>query len=321
MVSVETGARLHFGFQNLSPAHPRLYGGVGVGLREPSVVLDAERGSTVECDDDTVEPYLRAAVETLGVGGARVTVRERFPRHVGLGSGTQLALACLAGVARAYGREPAPRERAPALGRGGRSGVGVATFERGGFVVDIGHPTAQFSTDPARSDSWDVPPLLGRWSPPEKLRFVLVVPTADPGPSGDREDSQMRAVVEQADPGVADEIATLLTRRLLPAAATGDVEAFGRAVGRLGRLNGGWYTDEQGGVYRPPADELVAGLADADSVVGAGQSSWGPAVYGVTTVEDADRARVAAERALETVDSNGTVRLVRPSDTGVTVRE
>jgi len=323
MVTVETGARLHFGFQNLSLARSRLYGGIGVGLREPRLVVEAEPAPAVDCADDAVEPYLRGAIDALGVEGARVTVQERFPRHVGLGSGTQLALACLTAVARVYDRDASVREIAPQLGRGGRSGVGVATFERGGFVVDVGHPTARFTTDPPRRGDWEVPAVLGRWDLPANWRFVLVVPEGHErrGPSGEGEDRQIRSVVERADPGITDEIATLLTRRLLPAVVEGHPRRFGQAVARLGRLNGTWYTDEQGGVYRPPAGQLVAGLADSDSVAGAGQSSWGPTVYGVTTAADDDAAVDAAERTLEAAGIDGTVRMTRPDDEGLTVRE
>jgi beta-ribofuranosylaminobenzene 5'-phosphate synthase len=323
MVTVETGARLHFGFQNLSLAYPRLYGGVGVGLCEPRLVVEAERAATVECADEAAEPYLEAVVEELGVEGARVTVQERFARHTGLGSGTQLALACLTGVARAYGLEPRPRERAPRLGRGGRSGVGIAAFERGGFVVDVGHPTTRFTADPPRRGTWEVPPVLGRWTLPEDWRFVLVTPTGKRrrGPSGASEDRQMRTVVEHADPGIADQIATLVTRRLLPAVVEGDRAAFGRAVARLGRLNGAWYADEQGGVYRPPAGDLVAALADSESVTGAGQSSWGPTVYGVTSADDADDAVAAAERALDAAAVDGRVGVASPRPEGATVSD
>jgi beta-ribofuranosylaminobenzene 5'-phosphate synthase len=322
MATVETGARLHFGFQNLSLAHDRLYGGVGVGLREPRIVLDAERADGIRCDDAAVEPYLSAAVEALGVPGASVTVRERFPRHAGLGSGTQLALACLRAVARAHDTSVDPRALAPQLGRGGRSGVGVATFESGGFVVDAGHPTERFTTAPPERGAWSVPTPLGRWTLPESWRFVLIVPEAESdAPSGEREDQQMRAAVERADPGIADEVATLVTRRLLPAVVEERADAFGRAVARLGRLNGAWYADEQGGVYRPPAGRLVEALGESDAVAGAGQSSWGPTVYGVTTAARCDRATAAAERALAETGVDGTVRVARASTSGATVRE
>jgi beta-ribofuranosylaminobenzene 5'-phosphate synthase len=314
MVRVETGARLHVGFTDLSLAHERLYGGVGVALDDPRVVVEAARADAVDAD-----PALREAVATacdlLDVPGARVRLVEGLPRHVGLGSGTQHALAALAAVAGAYDRDPAVRERAPALGRGGRSGVGVATFETGGAVVDAGHPTERFTTTPPARGEWTVPPVLARHAVPDDWRFLLVVPGGE-GKSGETEDDSMRTAVERADPAIADELSTLLVRRLLPALAAGDREAFGAAVGEFGRLNGAWYADEQGGVYRPPAGELVAALGDSPAVTGVGQSSWGPTVYGVTDRANAGAAREAGHAALDEAGVRGEVRVVRGRNEG-----
>jgi beta-ribofuranosylaminobenzene 5'-phosphate synthase len=318
MSRVETGARLHVGFTDLSLAHERLYGGVGVALDEPRVVVEAARAHAVDADPELHES-VATACDLLDVPGARVRLVEGLPRHVGLGSGTQHALAALAAVAGAYDRDPAVRERAPALGRGGRSGVGVATFETGGAVVDAGHPTERFTTTPPARGEWTVPPVLARHAVPDDWRFLLVVPGGE-GKSGETEDASMRTAVERADPAIADELSTLLVRRLLPALAAGDREAFGAAVGEFGRLNGAWYADEQGGVYRPPAGELVAALGDSPAVTGVGQSSWGPTVYGVTDRANAGAAREAGHAALDEAGVDGEVRVVRGRNEGARLR-
>ncbi|WP_232686195.1 beta-ribofuranosylaminobenzene 5'-phosphate synthase family protein [Halobacterium zhouii] len=319
MARVETGGRLHVGFCNLSLSRDRLYGSVGLALDEPRVVVDAERADTVVCDHHNAREHAERACALLGVDGAHVTVREELPRHVGLGSGTQLALAVLTAVARAHGRDPRVRERAPELGRGGRSGVGVAAFEAGGFVLDAGHPTERFTTErPARGE-WDVPPVSARHAVPEDWRFVLVCPDADPGKSESGEEESMRSVVERADGALADRIAGAVTRRVLPAIATDDVDAFGAAVAEVGRLNGAWYADEQGGVYRPPAGALVDELTASPAVTGAGQSSWGPVVYGVTDVSRADAAEDAGWSALDAAGVGGDVRVVEPRNVGALV--
>lgn len=318
-VRVEAGARLHVGFQNLSLAHERLYGGVGAALEEPQVVLEADPAESVVCEDDLVAGYAERACDLLDVSGAHIAVTETLPRHVGLGSGTQLALATLAAVAAAHDREPKIRERAPELDRGGRSGVGVATFEAGGFVVDAGHPTERFTTAPPAAGEWEVPAVVARHDLPESWRFLVVLPEAEQGRSGETEAESMRAVVENADPSVADDLAELLVRRLLPAVAEGRLEAFGNAVGAFGRLNGAWYADQQGGIYRPPAGRIIDALADQPSVRGVGQSSWGPAVYGVTDVSLAEDARSAAEDILAETAVDGDVRVIAPRNDGVQV--
>ena len=333
MVRVSAGARLHFGFCNLSLSHERLYGALGLALAEPRVVVEAvpadavsvamESGASPEVDAvrADVREYATVAADLLDVAGASVTVHAALPRHAGLGSGTQLAAATLTAVARAHDREPRVRERAPGLGRGGRSGVGVAAFESGGFVLDAGHPTARFTTDRPPDGEWTVPPVAARHRVPADWRFLLVRPAAEPGRSGDAEDAAMRAAVERADSEIADRIAGIVTRRVLPAAATGRAEAFGAAVAAVGRLNGAWYADEQGGVYRPPVGDVVASLSSSTAVFGAGQSSWGPTVYGVTDADRADAAAAAGERALAAAGVDGDVSVVRAANEGARVPE
>jgi beta-ribofuranosylaminobenzene 5'-phosphate synthase len=319
MITVRTGARLHLGFQNLALAHERLYGGVGLAIDEPGIELEVSPATDIVCEDPAVRPYVADAVEALGVPGAAVRVQRRYERHVGLGSGTQLALGSLAGIGRLYDRPIDVRTLAPALGRGGRSGVGVAIVERGGFVVDAGHPTERFTTTPPPNGEWTVPPPIVARPLPADWRFITVIPEAETGPSGPPEDERMRAVVERADAGIADEIATVLSRRLLPAVAECDHAAFGVAAARLSRLNGAWYADEQGGVYRPPAGQIVGVLDDVPGIHGAGQSSWGPMAYGVTHAERVEETLAATREGLEELALGTTVRAAAPRNRGVAI--
>ncbi|GAB3688398.1 beta-ribofuranosylaminobenzene 5'-phosphate synthase [Salinarchaeum chitinilyticum] len=346
MATVSAGARLHVGFCNLSLAHERLYGGIGVALGEPRVTVTAEPADGIHAEaadagehDALAAEYASLAADHLAVPGAAVTVEDRLPRHVGLGSGTQLALTVYAAIARAYDEPVDVVAAAPALGRGGRSGIGVAAFQRGGFVVDGGHPTARFTTErPARGE-WTVPPVVARHELPDDWRFVLAMPDVESderaaggerqrtateqrdtdserGRHGDDEDAAMRAVVETANPAVADEVSATVVRQLLPAAASGDRAAFGSAVAEIERLNGSWYADAQGGVFRPPAGAIVESLTTADAIDAAGQSSWGPTVYGLTSERQADAAADAAADALAAAGCTGTVEIVRPANEG-----
>ena len=318
MTQVAVGARLHFGFGNLSLSHSRLYGALGVALDAPRVSLSATPADSVDAPP-AIDAVTESVCACLGVDGVALTLDSGLPSHVGLGSGTQQALAVATAVARAHDKGIAVRDLAPALGRGGRSGIGVATFEAGGFVLDGGHPTARFTTDRPQDGDWTVPPVAARHPIPDDWRFLLVVPDSDPGRSGDLEDESIRAAIERADPEIADRVAGLITRRVLPAIAAGDADRFGEAVAEIGRLNGAWYTDEQGGVYRPPVGELVDSLSGAPAVYGAGQSSWGPTVYGVTDAAHADAAREAGHEALDAAGIDGDVRLVAGRNHGARV--
>lgn len=319
MAHVETAGRLHFGFGNLSLAHDRLYGALGVALDQPTLSVEATAADGIHCADDAATEYAELACDLLGVAGAEVTVESGLPRHAGLGSGTQLALAVLTAVARAHDRAPAVRERAPALGRGGRSGIGVATFEQGGFVLDAGHPAALFTADAPRVGEWDVPEVAARHPIPRDWRFLLVVPDVPAGRSGDDEDASMRQAVTDADPEIADRIAGVVVREVLPAMAAGDATRFGDAVSNVGRLNGAWYADQQGGTYRPPVGAIVDSLSGAPAIYGAGQSSWGPTVYGVTDADHAEAAREAGREALAAAGVDGEVLLAAGRNRGASI--
>lgn len=129
----------------------------------------------------------------------------------------------------------------------------------------------------------------------------------------------MRAVVEAADPQVADRISVTVVDGLLPAVATGDPRGFGAAVAAIGRLNGEWYATEQGGIYRPAVAPVVEALEATEAVYGAGQSSWGPAAYAVTDADNVEATEAAARDALDDAGVAGETLVSRPRNAGAAV--
>lgn len=317
--TVSTGSRLHFGFINLSLTQNRLYGGIGVGITTPKTSVTVEQASELTCSHNSLELYANHAIKYLDVPGAKITLNSSPPRHAGLGSGTQLALATYTALAHAYNRSPDPRAAAPALDRGGRSGVGVAIFNSGGFIVDAGHPVDRFTVDRPARGNWTVPDPIIHRDIPDDWRFVLVLPDVDHGPSGPVEDAQLRSVIETADSRITNQISVIMTTELLPAITTGDRRNFGRAITEIGRLNGIWYADEQGGIYRPPVGSIIDELSEQPLFDGIGQSSWGPTVYGLTDLDRVEQAEAAAQDALEVIDENGSVLVAAPRNTGATI--
>ena len=75
---------------------------------------------------------------------------------------------------------------------------------------------------------------------------------------------------------------------LLPALVERELEEFGAALTRVQQLVGDSFARVQGGRFHPRAGALVEALLGGGAA-GAGQSSWGPAVYGVVGSEAAGR--------------------------------
>jgi beta-ribofuranosylaminobenzene 5'-phosphate synthase len=277
-VRVEAPARLHMGMLDAAGGGARRFGGLGVALSRPAAVVEASPSDDVTAEGPDAERALavaRRSREALGLpGGAHVRVVEAIPPHVGLGSGTKLALAVSAALAALAGQTPEPERIARAAGRGARSAVGLWTFVLGGLVVEGGrHPGAE-----------RLAPLLARHAMPDEWRCVLVIPHAEPGLSGRAEEEAFREL--HPDPERPSLIAQLVLTSLLPGLAEGDLAEFGAALTRIQRLVGESFASVQGGVFHPRAGDLVDALLRLGAA-GAGQSSWGPAVYGIVGDEQA----------------------------------
>jgi beta-ribofuranosylaminobenzene 5'-phosphate synthase len=306
-VRVEAPARLHLGMLDASGESARRFGGLGVAVQGPAALVEARPGDDVTAEGpdagraQAVAERCRAA---LGGAGARVRVVEAIPPHVGLGSGTKLALAVTAAMWALAGRSPDIPAMAQMAGRGARSAVGLWTFALGGLVVEGG-----------RRHGSDAPaPLLVRHAMPEAWRCVLAIPAAEPGLSGGAEEAAFADL--RPDRARSAEIAQIVLTGLLPALVESDLGEFGAALTRLQRLVGEAFAPAQGGTFHPRAAPLVDALL-RHGAAGAGQSSWGPAVYGLAAGEA--EGREIARRLEADVGPGGRVEVVAFANAGARV--
>ena len=318
-VQVVTGSRLHFGFRNLCLEESQVYGGIGVCLENPKLVLTAERKNGIICEEENAKKYVQRAVEILGVEGAKVEIKEKIPAHKGLGSGTQLALAAYTAIAKAYGIEPKSRECAPKLGRGERSGVGVASFEQGGFNIDEGQETISLAEGSGRRKRWKVPNKKVNLKIPREWVFVIVKLEIGEGYSGNEEKKLINFVMKDARSDVTKEIDRVIDEKLIPAIHNENCVEFGFAVGEISRLNGIWYEKYQGGIYRPPIGNMVEKLQENSNIFGVGQSSWGPSLYSVTSKEYGKDVENSIQELLDELEIEGTIIKASPRNKGAEI--
>ena len=293
---VTAPARLHFGMLDPAGLGARRFGGCGVGIESPRVVVGVRSRSGDEImvqgrQAERAAAFARRARDAFGHrGGLEVEVREAIPAHTGLGSGTKLGLAIARGVAELAGVPAGPEALAEASGRAARSSVGSWTFAAPGLVVEAGV-----------TDDGSISPLVTRHPVPEAWRCVLALPHDGEGLSGDAEERFFSHLHERStgEPRVA----RLLLTALLPGLMTGDIDEFGAALTEIQREIGSMFSARQGGVFHPSAAPVVEAL-EALGVGAVGQSSWGPTVYGIVAgperaAEVADRLRAATDAATE----------------------
>jgi beta-RFAP synthase len=276
-LQIDAPSRLHFGLLSFGRASGREFGGVGLMVESPGLSLEAEPAERL-----TVSGPLSGRVQEFALRwqrycgadasvGFHLRLRRVAPQHVGLGTGTQLALAVAAALYHLNDRPlPDATTLASAVGRGSRSSVGTHGFLLGGLIIDQGKSPGQ------RLGS-----LAARLPLPAAWRVVQLCPLQPAGLSGEAE-----ARAFQQLPPVPAQVTERLLRRiddeLLPAARDGDLDRFGEAVYQYGREAGMCFAPLQGGPFANC--DLAAWIETLRrrGVRGAGQSSWGPTLFALT---------------------------------------
>ncbi|HET7292154.1 MAG TPA: beta-ribofuranosylaminobenzene 5'-phosphate synthase family protein [Vicinamibacteria bacterium] len=306
-VFVEAPARLHLGLLDLRGDLGRRFGGIGVAIESPALRLEARPAEALTAEGPEAErlrEYAGAAARGLGLpSGAALRLHRALPAHAGLGSGTQLALATAHALALLAGRRVEVAALAEATGRARRSAIGTWAFAHGGFVLEGGRKVSE--EGPA--------PLLLRTDLPPAWRCVLAIPDVSRGLSGSAEEQAFRKL-EPPAPDLAARVAHLVLMQVLPALVEAEIGAFGRGVTEIQRLVGEMFRPVQGDRFAHP---LCAALVDAllaAGAAGAGQSSWGPAVFALAS-GDAEAARLA-EAARARLDGRGSVAVTAFANRG-----
>jgi beta-ribofuranosylaminobenzene 5'-phosphate synthase len=297
-VFVEAPARLHFGVLDLRGRLGRCFGGLGAAIPSPSLLIEARPAPRVSAQGPDADRAIEFATRFLAFhnlsGGVHLVLHRTIPSHSGLGSGTQLGLAVSRALAELRDLSTDPVELARATGRGQRSAIGTWTFALGGFVVEGGR----------RPGSDKIAPLLARFPIPEHWRCVVAVPSGGRGLSGEEEARAFERLSPPPDRQV-EQVSHLVLMQLLPALVEADLPSFGEALSAVQRITGGWFAAQQGGVFAPGPTERLVGALASWGAAGVGQSSWGPAVYGL--VEDDESAHELAQRVRGKLGPGGVV--------------
>jgi beta-ribofuranosylaminobenzene 5'-phosphate synthase len=198
-VIVEAPSRLHLGLIDMNGSLGRVDGGIGIALAQPCTLIEACEGTELtirggdERSRDRVKRVAATVMSYLGMSrGAEITIHNSIQDHVGLGSGTSLALSVATALTKLAGRTMDVTTLAQIVGRGGTSGIGTGAFEFGGFLIDGGHSFGEggVKTDfrPSAASGGIYPArIITRVTFPEDWRILLAVPNLPRGASGREE--------------------------------------------------------------------------------------------------------------------------------------
>jgi beta-RFAP synthase len=318
-VALRAPGRLHLGFLDPAASLGRRFGSVGLMINgfETEVEISASPLDQITASGPAEHAEIERAAACLGLLRAHsgrgeplhLGLLQVLPAHAGFGSGTQLALAIGRAFALWHGLSVPTATLAQWLGRGLRSGIGIAGFDHGGLIVD-GGPGANGT--PAA--------VLSRIPLPEAWRVLIVQDSAQKGLSGDDE-RQRIASLPPLPRALAADICHQVLMRVLPGAATGDFAPFAAGVTRIQHVLGEHFAPAQGGrVFASEAVGRLLGWAlQAEHVAAIGQSSWGPTGFAILPSQARAEAAVDAMLAANLIAPSLTLRVVSGRNTGATL--
>jgi beta-ribofuranosylaminobenzene 5'-phosphate synthase len=289
-IRVRTPSRLHFGLIDLNGNIGRVDGSLGVALDTQGWLLEADikEGKYTDWDSSNLYPESIEAIEKIdqyfnvNTSPFKVEIKEALPAHAGLGSTTQFLLALGLIASKSNNLSCSVTEMAKAINRGGTSGIGIAAFDAGGFILDGGHsfgPGKQKETFlPSSASIASPPPVLFRHYPPDNWHFVIICPENPPGAFGKEEINlfQENCPISERD---VEKLSRLILMKILPALVENDIHTFGEGITQM-QMN----FDRFGMDYSSIGigSELLDFLGKVEKVYGYGVSSFGPSIYGLT---------------------------------------
>ena len=289
-ITVTATARLHFGFLDPSGRSKRPFGSFGLSLDRPATRLVLERAKAPHVtgpEHERAERYLEAIAASSGVEpNFALHLTEAIPPHAGLGSGTQLALAVGSAFSVLEGLDLSARQIASRLQRGGRSGIGIFTFEQGGVVLDGGPGAGRCSSRTHLAGS----PSRPAW------RVLLIFDADASGLAGASETAAFASLPDFPEAETA-ELCRRITEAALPALAASDFTTFCEQIGYLQARMGAYFAPLQGGPYTSPAVSDVLDWLRSQGLTGIGQSSWGPTGFAFAPSEAEGQGLLGAVRA------------------------
>ena len=309
-IKITAPARLHLGFVGLEGQSAKTHGALGLAIDQPATVLEAHHYPKWKVSGIA----LNKAVKYMNTVRAAFALRQpiyinsiqSIPEHIGLGSGTQLALSVATVCIQLNGHDVSPEKISGLLGRGTRSGIGTAAFSKGGFLVDCQAEKNQY----ARA-------ISKRIEFPEGWRMILII---DETYQGIHDESEVNAFESLGgfSTKLSADLKGVLLNQVVPALEVRDITAFGSGISLIQKQVGDFFKPVQGGRFLSQQVAEILDYAERNGAAGIGQSSWGPTGF---IIIEGTAAALRMKSNLENLSRGSDVRFeVRaPRNSGATV--
>ncbi|MCL2141847.1 MAG: beta-ribofuranosylaminobenzene 5'-phosphate synthase [Methanimicrococcus sp.] len=320
MFEIKTPSRIHMTLIDMNGSFGRIDGSVGLALSDGGVWMRAKKsdvvtvtewsdGSARETKSDFAD-YVQKVAQCILPKNTGIELEFLSParQHVGLGSGTQIALSVATAVNDLYSLGKSVRELAQLTRRGGTSGVGVLAFERGGFIMDAGHKAETKSGFlPSSKSNASPADLMLRMDFPDWDVVVALPPACGISGNAEKNFFQKHCPIPIVD---VQKVSHIILMQMIPSLVENEIEGFGNAVNALQKVGFKKYEVD----IQPESVKATAALMLKSGLYGAGVSSFGPAVYGFS--ENKKQSEEIRSILLEKMPQGSDVLITKANNTG-----
>lgn len=305
-IKVVSPSRLHLGFYTIV-SKKLAYGSIGIAVNIPNTIIIFERSNKLRIRNNTninINKEIQFVLSKLALKHINISINieKVITRHVGLGSTTQLMLSLAYGINKLLHLGHSIRELAYMLRRGWVSGIGIAAFEKGGFIMDNGRHIVNGKIKPIECID-DIPRVMFRRGIPGSWTFIIATPLGIKG----LDEREERKYLEIPTPmyEIEKSLHEVVLTEMLPAITTYDIRKFGCAMTKVQMLTGKYFSKFQGGIFCCEETELIINKFLEYGAYGAGQSSWGPTAYAL--VDNVRHAKKIINKLLKDLYHNDIV--------------
>ncbi|MDK2790031.1 MAG: beta-ribofuranosylaminobenzene 5-phosphate synthase [Methanothermococcus sp.] len=282
-------SRIHMSLIDLNGSIGRVDGGVGVALDYPNFVIEGKESDEIEIDlkadlnksmkedmEKRIYDSAKKVLNHINEDGISLKIRNIIPPHTGLGSGTQMAISTGKLTSLIYGKELSATEIAKITGRGGTSGIGIAAFENGGFIVDGGH-----TFGPGKDKEDFRPSSVSKNVRPAPILFrhdfnwdiVLTIPRGK-NIHGNKEVDIFKTYCP-IPLSETQKLCHLILMKMMPSIIEKDLNSFGEVINNIQNLG---FKKVEVDLQSETVKKLLKTLQDVSY---SGLSSFGPTIYSI----------------------------------------
>ncbi len=269
-LTINSPARLHIGFLDLHSRSSREFGSIGLTINNFFYKIKIERSkkSKVICQNlitkCKVIEIIRSIKKKYSVGNFTITILNEIPLHNGLGSGTQLALSIGYLISKCFELKLSTDKLALILKRGRRSGVGIESFKKGGFNVDVGKIR----------NSKSAPLNLFNIKWPKNWSILLLLDSNITGIHGEKEIKEFKEL-EVSDTKISDLNCKSLLMNIIPGIIESNFKEFSFGLRNIqDNMSEIFYGNPK--KFASKNLEKIFSNIEKKGVLSFGQSSWGP---------------------------------------------